>query len=249
MLSQLVLGRCSSSWRTLFDVFTCCGFPMLFRLSHSSSDDVKGSVPFSRSYLVCLDFVILDRTLSLSSLFNMHFTACLSFLLTASLCAAATRNPKRGLVFVNSPDAGVNSIWLQDGSPLTWYYNYEWNETAVYASHSQQDFEFVPMYWVSVSRWSQTHGPGAPHRTPCLMPLSLTCCPGCRRRQRHLLPGQHHRPHQAGPQYHACPRLQPARPDVERWRFEPILQRRRTALGQQLHAPPGYGHQDRPPGS
>lgn len=78
----------------------------------------------------------------------MLFSSLVSFVFSASLCAAAARNPKRGLVFVASPDKDVNSIWLQSGSPLTWYYNYQWNVTDIFASVSQQDFDFVPMYWV-----------------------------------------------------------------------------------------------------
>lgn len=72
----------------------------------------------------------------------------LALILGISLCAAANPNPKRGLVFVESPDPGINSIWRQDGSPLTWYYNYMFNESSTFTSFSQQDFEFVPMYWV-----------------------------------------------------------------------------------------------------
>jgi hypothetical protein len=73
----------------------------------------------------------------------------LSLILGVSVCSAVAPNPKRGLVFVESPDVAVNSIWRKDGSPLTWYYNYMVNESATFAAASQEDFEFVPMYWVS----------------------------------------------------------------------------------------------------
>ncbi|RYP32662.1 hypothetical protein DL766_003882 [Monosporascus sp. MC13-8B] len=65
------------------------------------------------------------------------------------LACAQTRSPKRGLVFVPDPrwpeDAAV---WTsQPGSPLTWYYNYEWEPSAEFAGLPQEDFEFVPMLW------------------------------------------------------------------------------------------------------
>lgn len=78
-----------------------------------------------------------------------RFSALVFFLLGAGLCSAASPNPKRGLVFLESPDPAVNSIWRKDGSPLTWYYNYMYNVSGTFASVAQDDFEFVPMYWVS----------------------------------------------------------------------------------------------------
>ena len=72
-------------------------------------------------------------------------------LLAARPGAAATQNPKRGLVYVPSPDASVNEIWVEDGSPLSWYYNYATNITDVYASIPQSTFEFVPMLWGAVN--------------------------------------------------------------------------------------------------
>ncbi|KAH8904843.1 hypothetical protein BR93DRAFT_883057 [Coniochaeta sp. PMI_546] len=71
----------------------------------------------------------------------------LTLILSITPCEASPPNPKRGLVFVESPDPAANSIWLQSGSPLTWYYNYMFNVSDTFASASQQDFEFVPMYW------------------------------------------------------------------------------------------------------
>lgn len=65
----------------------------------------------------------------------------------ALAAAAAVQNPKRGLVYVESPDAEVNSIWIRDGSPLTWYYNYMQDASDALASAAQSDFEFVPMMW------------------------------------------------------------------------------------------------------
>ncbi|KAI8953055.1 glycoside hydrolase family 128 protein [Xylaria longipes] len=77
-----------------------------------------------------------------------------SFLLLAAILSVAhaqTRSDKRGLVFVPNKDSPEdNTIWVRDGSDLTWYYNYGPTPAAVYADKSQSDFEFVPMLWGSI---------------------------------------------------------------------------------------------------
>ncbi|GKT86010.1 F5/8 type C domain protein [Colletotrichum tofieldiae] len=40
-----------------------------------------------------------------------------------------------------------NQIWVQSGSDLTWYYNYQEIPSPAFASKSQEEFEFVPMMW------------------------------------------------------------------------------------------------------
>lgn len=78
-----------------------------------------------------------------------HLTLFTTVLLASlSLATATVANPKRGLVYVESPDPEVNSIWVRDGSPLTWYYNYMWNASEALAAQTDHlDFEFVPMMW------------------------------------------------------------------------------------------------------
>lgn len=79
-----------------------------------------------------------------------RFNSLVIFLAVATnLCTAADRNPKRGLVYVESPDPEVNKIWRQPGSPLTWYYNYMVNVSGAFETVAENEFEFVPMYWVS----------------------------------------------------------------------------------------------------
>ncbi|KAI1747045.1 glycoside hydrolase family 128 protein [Xylaria castorea] len=77
-----------------------------------------------------------------------------SFALLAAVLSVAhaqTRSDKRGLVFVpNKKSPGDNTIWVRDGSDLTWYYNYDPTPAAAFADKSQSDFEFVPMLWGSI---------------------------------------------------------------------------------------------------
>ncbi|KAG6170283.1 hypothetical protein E4U23_005103 [Claviceps purpurea] len=70
--------------------------------------------------------------------------------LVASLAAvgSAAANHKRGLCFVPNPNyPNDNKIWVQSGSDLTWYYNYQSLPSIAYAGLSQERFEFVPMMW------------------------------------------------------------------------------------------------------
>ncbi|KID99841.1 F5/8 type C domain protein, partial [Metarhizium majus ARSEF 297] len=62
------------------------------------------------------------------------------------ICSAASS--KRGLVFTpNAEHAGDNKLWVQSGSDLTWYYNYQSSPSPAYSSLSQDQFEFIPMMW------------------------------------------------------------------------------------------------------
>ncbi|KAI1371406.1 glycoside hydrolase family 128 protein [Hypoxylon crocopeplum] len=77
--------------------------------------------------------------------------SCALLLAIPSAAVAQTRSSKRGLVFVPNPDSpGDNSIWVQSGSDLTWYYNYESTPSAAFNDVSQDDFEFVPMLWGAI---------------------------------------------------------------------------------------------------
>ncbi|KAL7794410.1 glycoside hydrolase family 128 protein [Trichoderma ceciliae] len=69
------------------------------------------------------------------------------FLLTGF--ASASASDKRGLVYTPNADFPQdNQVWVQSGSDLTWYYNYQAQPSAPYnTSLSQQQFEFVPMMW------------------------------------------------------------------------------------------------------
>ncbi|TRX93523.1 hypothetical protein FHL15_005495 [Xylaria flabelliformis] len=77
-----------------------------------------------------------------------------SFALLAAVLSVAhaqTRSDKRGLVFVpNKKTPEDNTIWVRDGSDLTWYYNYDPTPSPAFADKSQSDFEFVPMLWGSI---------------------------------------------------------------------------------------------------
>jgi hypothetical protein len=77
----------------------------------------------------------------------LHLLATLLAVSHSAATTANATNPKRGLVYVKSPDPWVNSIWFQDDSPLTWYYNYLVEPSEPFAGVQQSDFEFVPMMW------------------------------------------------------------------------------------------------------
>lgn len=100
-----------------------------------------------------------SRPSSLSTLLNrinhsltMRLSSAL-LLATATAISAQTTyrtSSKRGLVFVppkSSKDQHDNQIWVENGSDLTWYYNYQVQPSAAYLNRTQEDFEFVPMLW------------------------------------------------------------------------------------------------------
>ncbi|KAI0394141.1 glycoside hydrolase family 128 protein [Xylariaceae sp. FL0594] len=77
------------------------------------------------------------------------------FLLQTTVALAQTRSSKRGLVSVatkhNEQD---DRIWVQGGSDLTWYYNYQAMPVSAYATTSADkpatELEFVPMLWGAI---------------------------------------------------------------------------------------------------
>lgn len=87
-------------------------------------------------------------------------------LLISLLCPAVTNarfsnrdafqahSAKRGLVYIpNATYPNDYKIWIQNGSDLTWYYNYEYYPSAVYENSK---LEFVPMLWGAPSSSSDT---------------------------------------------------------------------------------------------
>ncbi|CZS97569.1 hypothetical protein WAI453_008702 [Rhynchosporium graminicola] len=69
---------------------------------------------------------------------------------TISAQSTYRTSSKRGLVFVppkSSQNQHDNQIWVEQGSDLTWYYNYGVQPSLAYANRTQGDFEFVPMLW------------------------------------------------------------------------------------------------------
>lgn len=65
-----------------------------------------------------------------------------------------TRSSKRGLIFIpNSTTPQDNSIWIEPGSDLTWYYNYGLQPSPALAGSSLQ---FVPMLFSAPSSTSDT---------------------------------------------------------------------------------------------
>ncbi len=66
----------------------------------------------------------------------------------ASVIAVAASSDKRGLVFINDAEFNDdNDVWVQDGSALTWYYNYDSFPSPAFSHLAQDEFEFVPMMW------------------------------------------------------------------------------------------------------
>jgi hypothetical protein len=81
----------------------------------------------------------------------MHFSAAALLLASVATAADSTYrdSAKRGLVFVPSNKGHVadNQIWVEQGSDLSWYYNYGPTPSATYSNRTQEEFEFVPMLW------------------------------------------------------------------------------------------------------
>ncbi|EFQ33728.1 hypothetical protein CGRA01v4_12274 [Colletotrichum graminicola] len=71
-----------------------------------------------------------------------------TFLFALVPLVAATSSSKRGLVFTPNPNwPQDNKVWVQQGSDLTWYYNYQEIPSPAFSSIPQDRFEFVPMMW------------------------------------------------------------------------------------------------------
>lgn len=68
--------------------------------------------------------------------------------LAVSTAADPLSSPKRGLVFTpNDTTRADDTIWVQEPTSLTWYYNYEPEPEPEYQDIAQSEFEFVPMLW------------------------------------------------------------------------------------------------------
>ncbi|KAF4976599.1 hypothetical protein FZEAL_6759 [Fusarium zealandicum] len=62
--------------------------------------------------------------------------------------ASAAGDNKRGLCYVpNNDNPKDDNIWAQNGSDITWYYNYGDEPSPAYKNIPQDQFEFVPMMW------------------------------------------------------------------------------------------------------
>ncbi|KAK4158227.1 glycosyl hydrolase catalytic core-domain-containing protein [Chaetomidium leptoderma] len=78
----------------------------------------------------------------------MRNSSLLALLGLLSASALAAKLPKRGLAAVGSKDwPEDDAIWVGESSPISWYYNFYWNVSAVYASVPQDQVEYVPMLW------------------------------------------------------------------------------------------------------
>ncbi|KAL2262401.1 hypothetical protein VTK26DRAFT_1450 [Humicola hyalothermophila] len=78
----------------------------------------------------------------------MHLSLFFATLGLISTPALAAKSPKRGLVSVpNENWPQDDEIWVRPDSPISWYWNFHWNVSAVYASLPQDDIEFVPMMY------------------------------------------------------------------------------------------------------
>ncbi|CAK7225896.1 hypothetical protein SCUCBS95973_006017 [Sporothrix curviconia] len=74
---------------------------------------------------------------------------------STDITSAFYSSPKRGLIFIpnaNFPDD--NAVWVQNGSDLTWYYNYKAYPSTEYAEDTA--FQFVPMLWGAPSSFNDT---------------------------------------------------------------------------------------------
>jgi hypothetical protein len=69
----------------------------------------------------------------------------IAFLLSLLPLVTSTTSSKRGLVYVPSQKHPTDdNIWVEQGSDLTWYYNYGYQPSAAY---NGKNLEFVPMLW------------------------------------------------------------------------------------------------------
>ncbi|KAM5354308.1 hypothetical protein ACJ41O_000958 [Fusarium nematophilum] len=74
--------------------------------------------------------------------------ASISVLALVLTLASAAPDHKRGLCYVPNNDTPEDdNIWVQNGSDITWYYNYGDEPSAPYRNIPQDEFEFVPMMW------------------------------------------------------------------------------------------------------
>lgn len=72
----------------------------------------------------------------------------LALLLPFVLLSHASFSTKRGLCFTPSKTTPQdNHLWAQQPSDLTWYYNYRSEPSNCLGTQTQEEFEFVPMFW------------------------------------------------------------------------------------------------------
>jgi len=77
---------------------------------------------------------------------SIALVAAASLLSSTLSQATFSSSPKRGLIHITSKyPAADDPIWTK--GDLTWYYNYQIQPTAAYASIPQSQFEFVPQLW------------------------------------------------------------------------------------------------------
>lgn len=88
----------------------------------------------------------------------MALTLLLLTVMHGSMAAVSSSfhaSAKRGLIFIpNSDFPEDNQVWVQTGSDLTWYYNYQMYPSAVYENDTQ--LQFVPMLWGAPSSSDDT---------------------------------------------------------------------------------------------
>lgn len=98
-------------------------------------------------FLSSCKIVYSDRSIPGAQVHTMRTSSWLAQILPlAGLCYATSS--KRGLCYTpnaNHPDD--NKVWVQSGSDLKWYYNYQSTPSPIYSSLSQDSFEFIPMMW------------------------------------------------------------------------------------------------------
>jgi hypothetical protein len=85
---------------------------------------------------------------------------CQAFLLLKAafvLSKGVTTSSKRGLIDIATKDPSDDQIWIQKGSDLTWYYNYQAEPSSAYTSDAS--FEFVPMLFGNADDLSSTDTP------------------------------------------------------------------------------------------
>lgn len=70
------------------------------------------------------------------------------YLYILSLSFTLAQTTKRGLCYVHNEDEPQDDkTWVQNGSDITWYYNYKDRPSPVYSNIPQDKFEFIPMMW------------------------------------------------------------------------------------------------------
>ncbi|ROV86768.1 hypothetical protein VMCG_10884 [Cytospora schulzeri] len=75
--------------------------------------------------------------------------------LVAAITSQFHTSSKRGLVYIPTSDFPEdNDVWVQEGSDLTWYYNYKSYPNREYINKTS--LEFIPMLWGAPSSFTDT---------------------------------------------------------------------------------------------